>query len=137
MFNRRFFILTFMFLFVGAIFVLPNTTELAEAHVSPNHTFPEWDQEFDIDFWFIDAAITLSCEGFAPNDGIHVIPWPHKACFPLGVFAFGPNNNGCYDITMCAVFGRCTGLFCPGDDDDIIIVDDTGGNNDDSSGNNG
>ena len=110
------------------------TTELAEAHVHPDHTFPEFEREFDIDIWIIDVTITLSCEGFVPNDGMHPVPWPHRACFPLGFSFFRPDNNGCYEITYCGVFARCTGLFCPGGDDDDD--DDTGGNNDDTGGNN-
>ena len=141
MFNRRFFILTFMFLFVGAIFVLPNTTQFALAHQSDDHVFPEFTEDFNINLFGIEGVVTLSCVSFIPIDGEHWIPWPHRVCFPPGFGFEGPDDEGCFVVTYCGIVYECSGKICPPDDDDDDEAtggnnDDTGGNNDDTSGNN-
>ncbi len=136
---------------LSAAFVLPNTTELVEAHSGGGHEFPVFEKEVDVNILGHDITVILGCEGFFPfEDENHTWPWilPHKFCAPPGIGIEGPDEDGCYSITFCGIFYECYGRACPpndGNNDDASgnnddtggNNDDTGGNNDDSSGNNG
>ena len=121
---------------LSVAFVLPNTTELVEAHSGPDHEFPTFEQEFDVFLFGEQLTIILGCVGYFPlEDANHHWPWiwPHKFCAPPGIGIEGPDDEGCFSITFCGLLYECYGRVCPPDDDDD---DDTGGNNDDTGGNN-
>ena len=139
MFNRHTMSMMIATLIVAsAVFVLPQTTHLAEAHNWDGHTFPSWDHTVEVDI-FGGITITVTLTGFIPDDGWHNdhFPWitlPHRFCFPPGVSVDGPDDNGCYSVNVCLIAGDGSATACPQEDDDDD--DDSSDNNDDSSGNN-